>query len=216
MIRYELDYGECKDTFKVNDMISDFCEKLHTKTGASFYRLQLESCITSNKSIDESYLANKELQTLNEEVLWKNMKVQEKFETIKKHLNNIHCDKSSHMYIVDPYLMQFGEDDEEYKELLRLIFNEMDLKKLSLFISTKLPNGEVWKGITSSPPSDITVYRTNVFHDRIWINIDTQESFIMGTSLSGLGKKISIIQEYNEKEDIRDIISFIQKKIVAR
>ena len=38
----------------------------------------------------------------------------------------------------------------------------------------------------------------------------------MGTSLSGLGKKISIIQEYNEKEDIRDIISFIQKKIVAR
>jgi hypothetical protein len=44
------------------------------------------------------------------------------------------------------------------------------------------------------------------FHDRYWINIDNAKGVIVGTSLNGIGKKISMI-DYATSADSREIIS---------
>ncbi|OOE39103.1 hypothetical protein BZG06_15875, partial [Salinivibrio kushneri] len=41
---------------------------------------------------------------------------------------------------------------------------------------------------------------TNDFHDRFWINPVNQKGLIVGTSINGIGKKISLVDKLQDQD----------------
>jgi hypothetical protein len=56
----------------------------------------------------------------------------------------------------------------------------------------------------------IKVKYSNDFHDRFWI-ANRNKGFCTGTSLNGVGKKISLINEIAD-EDVKDIIAELESR----
>lgn len=53
---------------------------------------------------------------------------------------------------------------------------------------------------------DVEIQKTDEFHDRFWLGIESEIGILMGTSLNGLAKKICLVHEI-EKQDVKEILS---------
>ncbi|MCH8686089.1 hypothetical protein [Pedomonas mirosovicensis] len=56
------------------------------------------------------------------------------------------------------------------------------------------------------PDCEITEFVTDDFHDRYWIDPDSDKGFVMGTSLNGLGRKVALVDRL-QGSDVVDIVS---------
>lgn len=61
---------------------------------------------------------------------------------------------------------------------------------------------------------DVEVLFTSEFHDRFWIS-NRKKGFYTGTSLNGVGKRISLINTISE-EDVRQIVEELVKNNVIK
>lgn len=115
--------------------------------------------------------------------------------------------------IIDQYIFA-GKPTSGYKEFLVSILEPYlsTLKELC-FITNKL-DGKLALDVINeirnrSQISKISIKHSKLFHDRFWIFND-KFTLSVGTSVNGLGKKLSIIQEVSD-EDLEQLIAQLNK-----
>lgn len=116
-------------------------------------------------------------------------------------------DGMRHLLIVDPY---FYDDDPASLALLEKIVASMSsrLERVTLITNGTRADKRgamhsVFKKVV--PLIQIKDSVSDEFHDRYWINLDSAKGVIVGTSLNGIGKKISMI-DYASPADSKKII----------
>lgn len=99
---------------------------------------------------------------------------------------------------------------------------ENDLKKVLCFLKAKeiryygnqnLLNNNFFqkiKQILKSVGTEITFYNISDFHDRFWINKDTLDGLVFGTSLNGIGRKLCYFDAIT-RDDAKTIIQYLEK-----
>jgi hypothetical protein len=104
-------------------------------------------------------------------------------------------DGVKHLLIIDPF---FYDDDPACLQLLEKIVSAMSshLEKVTLITCGKRSHMRptvhaVFQKVV--PAIQIKDSVSDEFHDRYWINLDDSEGVVVGTSLNGIGKKISMI-----------------------
>lgn len=137
-----------------------------------------------------------------------NRKIISKINIIKKYIDNCIALNST-LYITDPYLFPNNYDCDYPNLLIDLLsYTKSNVIKIithsnynkDLFDATKIKINKCGK--------EIQLFTSKQFHDRFWIT-DKTRGFVMGTSLNGIGKKISCINELNSV-DVMEIYREIQ------
>jgi len=112
-----------------------------------------------------------------------------------------------HLLIIDPY---FYDDNPTSLTLLEKIVASMAsrLERVTIITNGSRPNKRgamhsVFQKVV--PLIQIKDSVSDDFHDRYWINIDNAKGVISGTSLNGIGKKISMI-DYASSADSMEIL----------
>lgn len=171
--------------------------------------IDIEFCkrIANNKSeqIINRYMQQNGLSFFTEEVLWKNKTVQEKATTFSKYLHEISAD-GNELIIVDPYL--FSDDSDEYCDMLALIINEANAKSIVVITDPKNINGLSYNKVAGKISITLTINNSKDYHDRFWIS-NRKKGFYTGTSLNGIGKKISLINLLTDS-DVEEIVNELQ------
>ncbi|MDT8990574.1 hypothetical protein RQP54_06810 [Curvibacter sp. APW13] len=111
-----------------------------------------------------------------------------------------------HLLIVDPF---FYDESPACLTLLEKIVAAMAsrLEKVTLITNGKRTNRRaamhnVFQKLV--PAIQIKDSVSDEFHDRYWINLDSSKGVIVGTSLNGIGKKISMI-DHAKHADSKEI-----------
>jgi hypothetical protein len=116
------------------------------------------------------------------------------------------------LVIIDPYFFSKSTNTDVAQLFSRLLSQiSSDLEEIC-FITNGRKN-EARSGILSVIDQKIKVHHvtTDVFHDRYWIDPDNNKGIIMGTSLNGLGNKISLIDRIRE-EDVAEIAKLAKQE----
>lgn len=128
-------------------------------------------------------------------------------------------DSLGDMIIIDPYFFLTESssryDNIDYIDSLIWLLSTMNYDNLKIITSSKY-NRDVFEQIYSSF-SNIELIENNDFHDRFWISNYNDKRHIkgicVGTSLNGLGKRISLIAKL-KKSDIREVMNYINDNII--
>lgn len=107
------------------------------------------------------------------------------------------------LLIIDPYFFAKSTKIDVSALFSRLLMQiSSDLEEIC-FITNGKKNDEKNK-ILADLDKKIKVYNvtTDEFHDRYWIDPDNNKGILMGTSLNGLGNKISLIDHLKERDII--------------
>jgi hypothetical protein len=115
---------------------------------------------------------------------------------------------TKHLLIVDPY---FYSDDPTCLSLFERIMSELSsrLEKVTIITNgrnthlSSVMHGVLRNVVTSVKIQDVV---TDEFHDRFWIDLDSNQGVVMGTSLNGIGKKIALV-DYLESGDVKAIVA---------
>ncbi|WP_426339716.1 hypothetical protein ACN9MZ_26040 [Pseudoduganella sp. S-14] len=112
------------------------------------------------------------------------------------------------LIVIDPYLFASATDSMAL-DLLRLIIGAIgeDLESVTLITNGKARNKrEILFNAIKSVKSSINVkdVKTDEFHDRFWIDPESNKGVVMGTSLNGIGKKIALIDKL-QSHDVKEI-----------
>ena len=116
------------------------------------------------------------------------------------------------LVIIDPYFFSKSANTDVAQLFSRLLGQaSSDLEEIC-FITNGRKN-EARNDILSVIDPKIRVHHvtTDEFHDRYWIDPDTNKGIIMGTSLNGLGNKISLIDRIRE-EDVAEIAKLAKQE----
>ncbi|MCQ9157053.1 hypothetical protein [Acidomonas methanolica] len=112
-----------------------------------------------------------------------------------------------HLLVIDPY---FYDDNPTSLALLEKIVASMASRLARVTIITngsrankRVAIHRVFQKVV--PLIQIKDSISDEFHDRYWINIDNAKGVISGTSLNGIGKKISMI-DYATYADSMEIL----------
>ncbi len=186
----------------------------------------------ANKDVNEafgSYIKDNHLQYIAEEILWKNMTDDEKAGRFNEYIAKIGA-RDKELVVVDPYL--FHDDTDDYCQFLAKIFKMSHCKKVIVVtdksrrhykadsfikVEAKLNTAPFFesnqmllefKDEVSANPISIEVKDTDEFHDRFWM-AGRRKGFCVGTSFSGIGKRISSINMLPD-EDVADIVAELQ------
>jgi hypothetical protein len=116
-------------------------------------------------------------------------------------------DGVKHLLIIDPY---FYDDNPTSLTLLGKIVTSMAslLERVTIITNGKRADKRgamhsVFQNVV--PLIQIKDSISEEFHDRYWIDVDHSKGIIVGTSLNGIGKKISMI-DYASSADSRQIL----------
>lgn len=109
------------------------------------------------------------------------------------------------MIVIDPYLFRTPKENEE--RILLSIFGKCKYKRILALVDEKNTNKEYVRRLSRNLDCELKVVYTDLFHDRFWIS-NRKNGFLMGSSLSGVGKKYCLIQLI-EKDDVENIIKII-------
>lgn len=114
-----------------------------------------------------------------------------------------------HLLIIDAF---FYDDKPECLVLLEKIVRSMSsrLEKVTLITHGKKVHMRPAVHLvfaTVVPGIKINDVVSEDFHDRYWIDVETTKGIMMGTSLNGIGRKVSMI-DYANSTDSRDIVRF--------
>ena len=144
------------------------------------------------------------LESLNEEVLWKNLTDPEKIGKFSAYLTEI-ASNGNELVVVDPYLFYPCRSERpQYINLLSGIFNASMACRIATVTDSRHFDSQLFSRISELTNIPITNNFSCDFHDRFWI-ANRLNGFCTGTSLNGIGKRISIIS-YLSHEDVNDII----------
>lgn len=110
----------------------------------------------------------------------------------------------NNLLIIDPY---FFDNKPETIELLVNIFKMSGLNIKNLYIVSKSNNIIKFQEELNIefPEINLVTYKSDLFHDRFWIGLDTKKGIVMGTSLNGLAKRICLIENICNN-DVNDIL----------
>lgn len=203
-ILYSLNQDEIKIKKEIiGDIMNRINRILYEDTG-------LKLCILS--MTQEEVLAGMNLgeyEVVLEEVLFKNLGVEEKKNKLAEYILKIKP-KDKDLIIIDPYIFPMNYNDE-YKKLIIHLLEVSQFKKLKVITHSSNFNRELYDEIKSRFENKITVVFSKDFHDRFWIS-NEKYGIVVGTSLNGIGSKICMINEI-DSEDVKDIIKHVKHEL---
>ena len=149
---------------------------------------------------------------LQEEVLLKNITNEEKLNCFSSFFSKIEAEEKE-LIITDPYLFKESKnkkEDDEYCNILAKIIMKAKAKSIRVITNYRNYNNDIHKKIENKLTQDIKIIWNDDFHDRFWI-ADRKKGFYTGTSINGLGKRITLINILSKDED-KIIIDELNKK----
>lgn len=163
-----------------------------------------------NKEIDlawKNYMAENNLQFIEEAVGNKNMTLSEKISFFSGELLNIGSE-GNQLTIFDPYLFP-KKCDKDYIDLFLGIIRAAKVSSIKIIINSRKCDINSHKNIFKKVPVPMSVYDSEAIHDRWWIVENVKKGILCGTSLNGIGKdKLSTITPLS-KDDVEKIINDI-------
>lgn len=120
------------------------------------------------------------------------------------------------LIIIDPYFLSKNGINNSAKLFVKLIEPLITELNELLIITKEAPKDSlsiIKEALLPSSPNNINfnIILSDEFHDRFWINPDSMEGLVIGTSLNGIGKKISIVDKISSM-DVKSILSFLPNK----
>lgn len=149
---------------------------------------------------------------LQEEVLLKNITNEEKLNCFSSFFSKIEAEEKE-LIITDPYLFKESKnkkEDDEYCNILAKIIMKAKAKSIRVITNYRNYNNDIHKKIENKLTQDIKIIWNDDFHDRFWI-ADRKKGFYTGTSINGLGKRITLINLLS-KDEVKIIIDELNKK----
>ena len=149
---------------------------------------------------------------LQEEVLLKNITNEEKLNCFSSFFSKIEAEEKE-LTITDPYLFKESKnkkEDDEYCNILAKIIMKAKAKSIRVITNYRNYNNDIHKKIENKLTQDIKIIWNDDFHDRFWI-ADRKKGFYTGTSINGLGKRITLINLLS-KDEVKIIIDELNKK----
>ena len=191
-------HGEQSD---IGEIIRRFNLELYRQTGLVFatYMGPTSEEITA-------YFKDKGFESLNEEILWKNMTISERIDKFVEYIERIDG-VEGHLLIIDPYLFP-RKCDKNYPKMLVQIFNKANCVSITVVTDESNYNKSIFETVSQDTESPIKVIFSSDFHDRYWI-ANEKKGFNCGTSMNGVGRKISSILML-EDDDVRDIVQEVK------
>jgi hypothetical protein len=194
---------------QIGHILSQFVRKLYQETG-----LQLASvAYTHEQAIEALFKSGMFVgEVLLEEVLWKNMNLQEKKDTLSRYLNEIEV-ANSELIVVDNYFFPQRFDDD-YLDFITSILIGSKVKYITVITYPSYNENlvETFKEMLIPSAIQLEVRTSEDFHDRFWISLASKKGFKLGPSLNGVGKKIGTIEHLN-KDDLKEISIEVEKII---
>ena len=165
---------------EIGDIMDEVSRRLYKAT-----KLRLGVC-----PVAEEIMSNNNQEVLLEEVIWKNMKDEEKVKKFTEYISKIGGVKGD-LLIIDPYLFCKNSKDD-YKKLLQNILIQSQCRSLKIITDKSNYDESFFRETEKVINKSIQLIDTRDFHDRFWIANECK-GFISGTSLNGVGKKYSSI-----------------------
>ena len=190
------------DPSKIHNIMCEFCKDLFEKTG-----LSLGLYMGPAHEELEAYCKNNGLEVATEEILWKNMTVSERIDKFVEYIEKIDG-IGGELLIIDPYIFP-RKFDNTYPGMLAQILNKADCKRVTVVTDKKNLNGHLLEKVRLSTKSKIDLVYSSDFHDRFWI-ANKEKGFVCGTSLNGVGRRISSIL-YLDEDDVKYIVEELKK-----
>lgn len=100
--------------------------------------------------------------------------------------------------ITDPYLFHISSDLSEYEAELTTVLSSLNCKEIKFCVKT-INNADtiLFESVKSTLRSTgCTINHFAIdenFHDRFWYCPETKKCIVFGTSLNGLGKRVSMV-----------------------
>lgn len=200
---YELDYSKFdrKDEH-IGDIMFEFLNLILKDDNIYLAQYNATLEIFEN-GIPENYII------LQEELLFQNMTLEEKKKKIDDYISKINLSNEDIIVIIDPYLFPKNSTDE-YVDYLIDSLNRLNFSKLIIITNNKSFDVSTFENVKSQLYSEnISIYFSDNYHDRFWIS-DCGKGFTIGTSLNGVGKKISRIS-FLEDDEVIELLDNINK-----
>lgn len=154
----------------------------------------------------QEYMQSNNLEYITESVMWKNMNDKEKIDTFIEYLAEIGAENKE-LIVVDPYIFNCLEN--EYCNMLAAILCKSKAKEI-IIVTQKNNCKKVCCEQILKTVSNAKVRLSSDFHDRFWI-AGRKAGFCTGTSLNGIGKKISLINMLCG-DDVAEIIDELSRQ----
>lgn len=152
------------------------------------------------------YFAHQDMETVFEEIVYKNMTDDEKILKFSQHIEQI-GGLNGDLLIIDPYIFCKNPEDD-YKKMLQTILTNSDYRTLRVVTDKTHYDSAFFEEIKKALGKDIQLIFTEEFHDRFWIANECN-GFTSGTSLNGVGKKYSSIN-IMDKDDVKNIVNIVK------
>lgn len=120
---------------------------------------------------------------------------------------------ATRLVIVDPYFYAPNAASDTDQYLMRILGTHAAALE-HLYVLT-IGNGSMkvpmQTALTAAAPAiQIHHTKTPIFHDRFWLNPDSGAGIVIGTSLSGLGSRIALVDKLSTA-DARDVLAEVRK-----
>lgn len=211
---FRLIYYFSKDFIHLNDLI---------KNSVGSFEARVEYISNPNSVFEEIYreeiLKNGFMRFLSgyaamEGVISPSISIDEIESIFRKFVEGI-C-VSSQLIVIDPYFFAENKVYDIYDLFFRILSTASGALKKMIIVhdNNKVNKGAVEyfsKKLSEKYPKAVLVRAvTNTFHDRFWINPVAGKGIIVGTSLNGIGKKISVVDKLSDS-DTKNIILELNK-----
>lgn len=191
--------GDCLEEMSI---IISFCKDLYNKTGLNL------GIFMGPIGVDlDTYCKVNGLEIATEEILWKNMTICERIDKFVEYIEKIDG-IGGELLIIDPYLFP-RKSDNTYPGMLAQILNKADCKRVTVVTDKKNLDEHLLEKVRQSTKSKIDLVYSSDFHDRFWI-VNEEKGFVCGTSLNGVGGRISSIL-YLDEDDVKYIVEEVKK-----
>ncbi|MCK7579878.1 MAG: hypothetical protein MZV65_32075 [Chromatiales bacterium] len=109
------------------------------------------------------------------------------------------------LIIIDQYFSP-KSSKTDVSQLFSRLLGQVSSNLEEICFITNGKDNEAKQDILSVIDPEIKIHQvtTGKFHDRFWIDPDANKGIVMGTSLNGLGNKISLI-DYINQDDVSEI-----------
>ncbi|TMO83307.1 hypothetical protein [Pseudoalteromonas spongiae] len=142
-----------------------------------------------------------------EDITSPSMTINKVEEIVHKFVMNL--DASERLLIIDPYFYASSNTTNTVDMFSRLLSSvSTNLKEVTIVTNgRKVDTKAAIHTAIKSIQQNITIndFSTDEFHDRFWLDPDRSIGIVMGTSLNGLGNKISLIDKLSE-QDVTEIV----------
>lgn len=170
----------------------------------------------SNNKVNSAwmdYMAENNLQYIEESVGNRNMTLSEKIDFLSSELLNIKS-KGNRLTIVDPYIFP-KKHDVDYEDLFLGVIKKAEVSSVKVITDLSKYEANIRQTIEAKMPVSMLVYNSGNLHDRWWIIESEKTAIVCGSSLNGIGKgKLATVTQLSKSDAekiISDIVAISQK-----